>query len=118
MALAFADLVEALEDDGAGIACDLGGVVGAVVGDDVDVDELLGVVLGLEAFHELADDKLLITARDEHGIALELDFLVVWLALVVDDEHVDRVDNLVHVAQAEHEEEEHIEGVDKTRHGG
>ena len=47
VALAHLGLIEALVDKRAGGFCHLGGVVGAVVGHHVDVQQFGGVILGL-----------------------------------------------------------------------
>lgn len=66
----------ALDGGGAGenpCACTagcFGGVIGAVVGDHIDVEELFWIVLGKKAFHQAADDGFFVPGGDEDGKAL------------------------------------------------
>ena len=47
-----------------------GGVVGAVVGDDVNVEKLFGIVLRVQAFHQVPDDAFLVAGGNQHGKAV------------------------------------------------
>ena len=47
-----------------------GGGIGAVVGHQPNIDELLRIGLRLDAGDEIADDVLLIACGDQHGIPL------------------------------------------------
>ena len=71
VALAHMAGVTALVDDRARVTGRLGGVVGAVVGDHVDVQVFGGVVLPLEAVHQLGDHRLLVPGGDQHGVAAQ-----------------------------------------------
>ena len=64
--------IKALVDFADVKAGDLGGfVLGvAVIGDDVDVDELLGVILGMDGIDEVGDDFLFVSGGEDEGITL------------------------------------------------
>ena len=69
--VALADLigVETLKRDGARLTRDAGGGVRAVVGQDVDIQQLGRVILRAEAGNEFADDAFLVAGADQRGIA-------------------------------------------------
>ena len=117
MALAHHQAIVAHEHLGASLLGDLGRVVRAVVGDDKDVDELFGIVLILDAANELADDGLLVASGDHHRELVERLVLHVRdLATMVLHQDDDGIHGLIHVAKAEYEEQEQVEGVDECRH--
>ena len=69
--VALADLigVETLKRDGTRLTRDAGGGVRAVVGQDVDIQQLGRVILRAEAGNEFADDAFLVAGADQRGIA-------------------------------------------------
>ena len=70
--VALADLrgVEALEDYGAALGRHPGRLIRAVVRDDEGRDEARVVALAPDALEQLADDRLLVPRRDQHGVAV------------------------------------------------
>ena len=72
--ITFANLfgVEALEHNRARLARHIGGVVGAVVGDDEHVDQLCRVVLHLDGVDQVADDRAFVAGRNDDGVSMVL----------------------------------------------
>ena len=70
-ALTLAGQVVALINDGARLARELRGVVGAGVGNDKDLDELGRIVLILDGANEVGDHGLLVMRSNKEGIAVE-----------------------------------------------
>ena len=64
-----ADRFKAAQDLCAGRACKLLGAVGAVVGNDIDVEQRGGIVLRMQAFHQRGDDGFFVACGDETGKA-------------------------------------------------
>ena len=62
--------VEALIDDRAALARDARGVVGAVVGEDIDREQLARVCLGAQAREQVADDGGFVARADEDGVMI------------------------------------------------
>ena len=71
VALAHLHLVEPLVDGGAGLPGDAGGVVGAVVGHHIDVQQLAGIFLLAQAGDQLADHPGLVAGADDDAVAVE-----------------------------------------------
>ena len=72
--ITFANLfcVEALEHNRARLARHIGGVVGAVVGDDEHVDQLCRVVLHLDGVDQVADDRAFVAGRNDDSVSVVL----------------------------------------------
>lgn len=62
--------VEALIDNRAALARDARGVVGAVVGEDIDREQLARVRLGAQAREQVADDGGFVARADEDGVMI------------------------------------------------
>ena len=88
IALAHLLLVEALKDRSPVLSGDLGGLVGTVVGDHIDLDQLLGIVLGRDAAQQMADHVFLISGRHQQCIPVHFDFLMFPLLGDQRQEHV------------------------------
>ena len=111
--VALADLliVKALVHIGrTSIACDFRSVVGAVVGNHENADELLRVVLHANAVNEVTDNLALIAGRNHRGIfVIGLGFLQRRFAR----EHDEYVVELVDVADAENQQNGPVEDVNE-----
>ena len=46
----------------------LGGAVGAVIGDHINIQQAGGVILGFQAFQQLIDHRFLVAGGDQHGV--------------------------------------------------
>ena len=75
VALALLHLVEPLVHDGPGPAGHLGGVVGAVVGHHVHVQQAGGVVLLFQAVDQFSNDPRLVPGGDDGGVPVVPDGL-------------------------------------------
>ena len=100
--------IETREHDGAGLASDLGSVIGAVVGDDEHVDKLARVVLHLDRVDELADDRAFVARADDGG---ELVVLLRDKLLGLAGEHHEHVVKLIRIADGERQEDTEVEYV-------
>ena len=100
--------VEAREHDGSRLLRNGGGIVGAVVGHHEDVDKLLRVVLHADAVYKVADNRVLVAGGNDDGVAVVLLRLVLGRLFRKRDEHVD---DLVQIADREHDEDAEIEDV-------
>ena len=63
-------LVETLDHMTSHIACHFGGIVGAIVGNEPNVDQLARVRLRLDASNEVADDVRFVSCGNQHRIPL------------------------------------------------
>ena len=102
--------IETREHDGAGLASDLGSVIGAVVGDDEHVDELGRIVLHLDRMDQIADDRALVACGHDHGEAVVLLGDVLLGLARQDDEHVEK---LIGVADGEYSEHAEVKDIDE-----
>ena len=94
----------------ASVSCDFRGIVGAVVGNHENADELLRVVLHANAVNEVADNLALVARRNHHGIfVIGLGFLQRRFAR----EHDEYVVELVDVADAENQQNGPVEDVNE-----
>ncbi len=59
----------AVQHRGTGSACGSPGAICAVVGHHDDIKQLLGIILGQQAFHQPADDRFLIAGGHQNGKA-------------------------------------------------
>ena len=99
---------EDLRPVGAG---DDGGGVGAVIRDNIGVQQLRRVILGVDAVQKLADDGLLVPGGDEHGDPVPGGG---GLGLFLLCEKADgQIHELIGIAE---EEERHDDGIDRL-HG-
>ena len=91
--------VESLEDiRGPCAAGDRRRIVSAVVGDDEDVDELLGVVLHADAVDEVPDDGDFVSSGNHHGVAM---ILLRLLLRRLSRQNGENVEKLVDIADSE-----------------
>ena len=120
--VALADLigVETLKRDGARLTRDAGGGVRAVVGQDVDIQQLGRVILRAEAGNEFADDAFLVAGADQRGIAaarfggrLPRGFSSVAAA---ERKAVKRVENLIQIGYKEQHADDSIDLIQKAKH--
>ena len=63
-------LVETLDHMASHIACHFGGIVGAIVGNEPNVDQLARVRLRLDAGNEVTDDVRFVSCGNQHRIPL------------------------------------------------
>ena len=109
-ALALARKVVSLVDDRSGLASRLGGVIGACIGDDEDVDQLRRIVLVPNRADEVSDDGLLVMRGDEERIGM---LLLRRRNLNLSLDEADEEENdLVKEAQAENDADKGVEDDD------
>ena len=70
VALAHKFLVEAFDHMAAHVARHFGGIVGAIVGNEPNVDQIARVRLRLDAGNEVADDFRLVSCGNQHRVML------------------------------------------------
>ena len=112
VALAHLDLVEALVDDGARLPGDGGGVVGAVVGHHVHVQQLGRVVLSLEILNQICYDIGLVAGTDDRGVPV-LPHLLLQRAPLAAGQADHQVHQLIEIGQRQNHRQQQIEISDK-----
>ena len=105
-------VVEPREDDRPRFLRHSGGVVGAVVGNDEDVDQLLRVILHADTMDEVADDRVLVARADDGSIAMVL--LGRQLGRLLRQRH-EHVEDLIGVANGKRHENAAVENVDERK---
>mgnify|MGYP000019519502 FL=1 len=80
-------LVEALIHERARPAGRPGGVVGAVVGHHIEIQQLLWVILPVQTLQQFPDDPLLVAGGYDHGEAVQAAWLVPVLPAAADQSH-------------------------------
>ena len=91
----------------------LGGVVGAVVGADVDADELSRIGLRVDALDKLADHRRLVAGGDDHRNLVHHRVAVdkPLAEAAFEQEHIDHIENLVGIADGENNPQSGFNGV-------
>ena len=108
------NLVEPADDFGAVLFGAFRRPVGAVVGDDVDRDQFLGIILFPDAFQQSADDCLLVSGRDQHRVSVF--FSIGRRRLFLFKEADKHIDYLVQIAAAEQQQKDKIKHFNKSNH--
>ena len=110
--VALADLlgVETREHDRASLLGNGSGVVGAVIGDNEDVDELLRIVLHANAVDKIADNGVLVARGNDYRIAMVLLRRTLRRLL---RERYEHIEDLVHIADGEHDKDAEVKDVHK-----
>lgn len=90
------------------VACNLGCVVGAVVGYDEDVNKLLGVVLHANAVNQIPDDGDFVSSRDHHGVTM---VLLCLLFRRFPRKNGKDIEELIYIADGERQKDADIESV-------
>ena len=108
-------LVEALIHERARPAGRPGGVVGAVVGHHIEIQQLLWVILPVQTLQQFPDDPLLVAGGYDHGEAVQAAWLVPVLPAAADQSH-HHIEALVQVEQGKQNHHSKIEMLDKFQH--
>ena len=101
-------LVEAGEHDCTSLLGNGSRVVGAVIGNNKDVDKLLRIVLHADAVNEVADNGVFVTGGNDNRIAMVL--LRCQLRRFLRKRY-EYVENLIHVTNREHEKDAEVKDV-------
>ena len=115
VALSDLHLVEALVHDRARLAGDRGSVVRAVVGDDVNIQQLRRIILLLETAYQVADDVFLVARRDDGRVAVQL--RVLHAALFAAEIADEQIDDLVSIGRSEKYKNHELQTLQKPKHG-
>ena len=115
IALALVDGIEPFIDGSTGPTGCPGGIVGAVIGHYIDIQQLPGVVLGGQAADQLTDDLLLVAGRDHHRIP------VLLLGhkdpgLVQAEQAIHQVDQLIEIGCADGERQHKVKIRNQFQH--
>ena len=103
-------LVEAGKHDCTSLLGNGSRVVGAVIGNNKDVDKLLRIVLHADAVNEVADNGVFVTGSNDNRIAMVL--LRCQLRRFLRKRY-EYVENLIHVTNREHEKDAEVKDVHK-----
>ena len=100
--------VEALEHSCARLARHVGGVIGAIVGDDEHVDQLCRIVLHLDGVDQITNDRALVAGRNDNGVSMVL-FRDELLRLA--RKHDEHVVQLIGIANGKRDEDAEVEDI-------
>ena len=110
MTLAGADTVLPLKHRCAVLTGDLSRRVGAVIGSDVNIEQLLRVVLCADAVNEIAYHALFVARRDKHGDAVQL-LRPVRPGLA--EQRSDQINRLVGIADEKNDHDGRVKDLDE-----
>ena len=103
-------LVETGEHDGASFLGNGSRIIGTVIGNNKDVNELLLIVLHANAVNEVTDNSVLVTGGNDNRITMVLFRCQLRRFL---RKRYEYVKNLIHVANREHEKDAEVKDVHK-----